>query len=130
MRFKRTLIAAFIILILSWFTYQGYETAYFFRIPRHIKHLINFTLLILVFLTGLFGFSKMETKWPIGVWVPVYLVVIFLMILVGLLDLKYRFRISSFRDMVHTLRMFFSSPVPYGILLLLADKTKSKATSS
>lgn len=126
MPFKRTYIAAFFILIFSWCTYQGYESLFFFKIPTFTKHIINFSLLLLVFLTGLFGFSKLKTKWVVGVWVPVYLLVILMMLVIGLLDLKFRFRISNFREMVHNLRMFFTSPVPYGILLLLVEKTGHK----
>ncbi len=126
MPFKRTYIAAFFILIFSWCTYQGYESLYFFRIPTTTKHIINFSLLLLVFVTGLFGFSKLRVRWVVGIWVPVYAIIILLMAVIGLLDLKYRFRISNFREMVHNLRLFFSSPVPYGILLLLAEKTGNK----
>ena len=128
MTIKRSSIAFVIILLLSWCTYQGYENAWFFRIPLHIKHLINFILLVSVFGVGLFGFSRQQHKWVIPVWLICYPVVIILMAVVGVLDLYYKINVASLRDMIYHLRMFFSSPVPFGILFLLSTKLKSKTT--
>jgi hypothetical protein len=119
---KRTWIAAFIILLISWCTYQGYESLYFFRIPFYIKHLINFTLLISVAVTGYVAFIRFSQNWIIPVWSISYLIIIALMGFVGILDLFFKFEISNFRELIHNLRLFFTSPVPFGILLFLSRK--------
>lgn len=122
MRLKREWVAGFFILLISWCTYEGYEGLFFYKIPFYVKHSINFSLLIAVAFLGYYVWAHDLRKWPKEVWVIVYLVVIVLMATIGLLDLFFKFRIGNFREMIHNLRMFFTSPVPYGVLLFLVKR--------
>ena len=65
---KRAYIALLVIIVLSWCSYKGYETHYFFTIPFYVKHLINFAILALVALAGCYGLAKSPQKWMIGFW--------------------------------------------------------------
>lgn len=125
---KRAIIAFVIILILSWVAYQGYETKYFYRIPFYAKHLINFGLLALIALAGWYGLAGHSQKWMSGLWILLYSVVIMFMVVIGLIDLRLKFEISNFREMVHDLRMFFTTPVPFAFLLFINYKMKRKST--
>ncbi len=126
---KRVIFAFVILLFLSLIAYQGYETKYFYRIPFYAKHLINFGLLALIALVGWWGLSAQSQKWMSSLWILLYAVVIMLMVIIGLLDLKFKFAISNFREMVHNLRMFFTTPVPFAFLLFLNYKMKRKDTA-
>lgn len=123
---KRAVIALVIILVLTWCAYKGYESKYFFHIPFYQKHLINFGLLFGVAIAGLYGLQG-KRQWLKSLWLMLYAFIILLMAIIGLLDLFFRFEISNFREMVHDLRMFFCSPVPFAFLLFLNYKLKSKA---
>jgi hypothetical protein len=115
---ERKWIAGVIILFICWCSFIGYETSYFLMTPFYIKHTINFSLLVSVALAGYYGLNDRKQELMTIVWKHLYVFIILLMLTIGLLDLIFKFHVSSFRELIHDLRMFFTGPVPYTLLLL------------
>jgi hypothetical protein len=123
MHFKRSWVVAVVIIFLYFCSYQGGEgLAFLYKSKTYIKQGTNFGLLICVACAGWYGLSNELQKWVQTVWLAVYLVIIFILATLGIIDLCFPITNPSFRDMFGYLRLFFTSPVPYGILLFLAKK--------
>src|SRR4051812_25366411 len=118
MLLKKQWCNGILILFISWCAFKGYESSYFFIIPFYIKHTINFSLLISVALAGYYGLNDKKEEWSIIIWTHLYVFVIMIMLTFGLLDLIFKFHVSSFRELIHNVRMFFTGPIPYTTLLL------------
>lgn len=124
MHFKRVWVAAFLITLIYWCSYQGTEGATYSKlVPFYWKQAINFTLLLVVFRLGIYGFAKSKV-WLLQVWITVYALVILIISLLGAADLIIHFKNDSFRNLFGYLRLFFTSPVPYGVILFLNDHEK------
>jgi hypothetical protein len=118
---KRIWFIAIAITLIYWCTYHGIEGAKFLvEIKPLYKYAVNFTLLMLVFGLGAYGLSNLEPKWMVETWLLVYGSVIGCILLFGLADLLLGVRNINLRNFLFSLRMFFSSPLPFGILLLLS----------
>ncbi len=118
---KRTWICFIIIIVLYWCTYQGHEGfKYLLNTPGPLKHIISFSLLVLVGLVGFFGWYAHPQVVVKRLWVLLYFMVIVILSISGLVDVLYHIDNPSLRDFFYSLRMFFTSPVPYGILMFLA----------
>jgi hypothetical protein len=121
----RVWIAAVIICLLYWATWHSYHddpTIHYTTNPL-LRHGINFGLLLSVAITGVYGWSKHHQPWIGKLWLFIYSVVLFIVILCGGLDVVARLENPSFRNMLSGLRLFFTSPVPYGVLVYFSNLT-------
>jgi hypothetical protein len=124
MGLNRQLIAGIVITIIYWASYQGFEGFHLFKKMNSLflSGLIFF-LLFLTAVVGAFGLYKNEKKWLLDVWLKIYSVVIFCCLgITPLILLVLKVRNNSFIDFISGLRMFFTSPVPYAILLFLGKR--------
>jgi glucan phosphoethanolaminetransferase (alkaline phosphatase superfamily) len=123
---KRFWIPALAITIVYWGTYQGFEGLKFFnQVSPILKHAISFLLLALVFLIGYFTFRSLRQKeWLNKVWTFTYLAVIAILAIFGLIDIFARINSQNLRELFANIRLFFTSPVPFGILVYLGNKSK------
>jgi len=120
----RVWIAATIICLLYWGTWHGYtdnpETQ--FKANTLLRHAIDFLLLLGVALTGFYGWKNHHQSWILKLWVLIYSVVIFSISFLGLVDIYLGIHNLSFRNLLSNLRLFFTSPVPFGVLIFFAKK--------
>lgn len=123
---KRIWIAAISILIVYWCTYQGTEGYQFIsKITFVQKQAINLGLLLLVAIIGYWGLLAVELRWPSKLYIIVYAAVVTFIAGLGAIDLFLHFSNASFRNMVGYLRLFFTSPVPFSVILILHRNTSS-----
>jgi hypothetical protein len=121
---NRQLFAGILITIIYWASYQGFEG---FHLLKRMNSLfvsgLIFFLLFLTAVVGAFGLYKNEKKWLLNVWIRIYSIVIFCCLgITPVLLLVLKVRNSSFIDFISSLRMFFTSPVPYAVLLFLGKR--------
>lgn len=118
---RRVWIALLVIILLFW---SGYQFVYDNRavsvsIPKYIKYGVHFCLLLSIGLAGLYGWYKYRYGWITMLWKNVYIIAIALIGGLGLIDFLFRTP-ASFTEFIVNLKWFFASPVPYGIMMLLA----------
>ena len=89
-----------------------------------LKHLINFTLLIIVAITGIYSLIQFSEKWLLSVWLLVSSFAIVLLTIVGIVDVLHRISSNLIRDSIVPFRMFFTSPLPFLILIFLKRNVK------
>jgi ABC-type uncharacterized transport system YnjBCD permease subunit len=128
MRHKnRVWIAGLLISLIYWCTWHSYHDnpqAHFNTNP-FVRHGLNFFLLLLVGIIGWWGWKSHPDKWIKKLWVPIYAAILSFMIGTGIIDLLIRFESMSFRNLLSGLRLFFTSPVPFGVLLFLSRFSNS-----
>ncbi|WP_147204008.1 hypothetical protein [Segetibacter aerophilus] len=126
----RVWIVAIIICLLYWATWHGYHDNpdMNYKTNPLLRHGLNFGLLLAVALAGWYGWSKHHQQWTKNLWLFIYSCVIILVVLLGVVDVLARFENSSFRSMLSSLRLFFTSPVPYGVLMYLAKRSTGGKT--
>lgn len=124
---RKAWIAAISILFIYWCTYQGTEGYHFLsRVSFVQKQAINFTLLCAVGIIGYWGLLSFRSAWLSKLYLLIYCTVVGVIACLGLLDLLVHFSSPSFRNLVGYLRLFFTSPVPFSVLIFL-HKTSSPA---
>ena len=128
--FKRRIwIAAVIICLLYWATWHGYtdDPKTNFKANPVIRHSIDYLLLITVAFTGWWGWNNHHQQWVKHLWVFIYLVIITSIGAFGVIDHFFTVEDLSVRNLLSGLRLFFNSPVPYGILIYFAKRSHAMA---
>lgn len=82
-----------------------------------------------VLVTGFLYWKNEEPKWMKGIWLIVYLLIFIFLIAVNLLNRKVAFSIT-FLDQVHYMRVFFNSPVPFMLALVVSGLEFNQRDSS
>jgi hypothetical protein len=118
---KKIWIGAVIISVVYAIAYEGAKLLVV--IHPILKHVINFGFIIIIAFTGLHAFSFLSTAWVKRLWSYCYVAVISILIAYGLVDMWYHVSDTNLREMFSNFRMFFTSPVPYGVLVFLAKRT-------
>jgi hypothetical protein len=116
---SKKIIGVALILLLWWFSMKAYDTGFFYSISATLKHLINFGLLIAVFLVGYFVLTTTSNRSIIQLWVLMYAILISSLAVVGCIDLISKITTRSLRELIFDVRMFFVSPLPFLVMLLL-----------
>lgn len=128
MSIKRKWIAGILITLTYWCSYQGFEGFQLFTKFKsiYISAVIS-SLLIVTGLLGVYGFWLNRQKWTLQIWIIAYSIVT---LIVGALSVSWYFlkiKNSNLLDFMSGLRMFFTSPVPYGIVLFLERFTSGSS---
>jgi hypothetical protein len=125
MQNRKIWIGMIVISVLYLSTWHSYEDNYRtnFKADPLIRHTINFGLLMLVAITGWLVWKKHPHRWTLPLWSFIYTVVIALCIAFGLADLMVSLSNESLRSMISGLRIFFTSPVPYGIMIFFSKRS-------
>lgn len=124
MKIKPIIIALLLMFIFSWCSFRGYDTNFFQTTKPIIKHSINFSLLLAIAFTGYFGLIAVSKIWIKKIWVLIYSLLIILLACIGVVDLFFRINNYNVRDMIANVRMFFTSPLPFAILLFIGYSSR------
>jgi magnesium-transporting ATPase (P-type) len=121
-RSSRVWISGILISLVYWATWHGYHDnpKYHFSTNPYIRHSLNFSLLLLVALVGWHGWRYHRQIWIKKLWVIIYVSIITFLLICGAFDLLFRFENMSTRSLLSGLRLFFTSPVPFGVLIFLS----------
>ena len=119
---KRVWIAFIIVIITYGFVLQENEgMMYIHNIPYRIKHIINFSFFLFFFLIGYWGWAEYKEKWIKTIWIVSHGIILTLLILVGIFDMFSKIENLGVRYGFGNIRLFFTSPLPFGICMLLVS---------
>lgn len=107
------------IVILSWIELQFFSESV--GVDETARKLAHIAFLIGVLASGYFTWIAHPVKWLRYVWLMGYGIAMFLIVGVGVIQWKTGFFASTFLDEIRDIRIFFSSPLPF-IMLLAAPK--------
>ncbi len=107
---------------------QGYEGAsYLKKLPDTIRHAIDYLFLFLFAIIGYLIWKDYPLQWPKNLWAISYIISIILVGISGLIDFISRINNPGIRILISSFRTFFTSPFPFGVLMLLIWMSKYKA---
>lgn len=117
---SRFILAFVVITALCWIDYQYYSEGGAVRAiddtRRQMAHLI---ILILLVPIGWFGWSAHGVKWIRKFWLLTYLTAICFLITFGLIQSFFHPFGTTTKDIVSSIRLFFTSPMPFLLLQLI-----------
>lgn len=110
----RLWLCVIVITVLSWIEFQYFSEGGDAggAIARQIAHVLFMLAIVGI---GYYGWSKHPVKWAKQAWLLIYAFVFVLILGVGTLNKLFHFDVQLL-DEAHTLRKFFSSPVPFIVL--------------
>jgi len=126
MKIKRIVIAVVVMLACCWCSFKGYEMGLFQTLKPAIKHGINFSLLLVVALVGYGSLRSVSKSWVQPIWVLIYAFLIILLPCIGIIDIFSRINNYNLRDLITNVRMLFTSPLPFAILLFISYSGQKK----
>ena len=124
----RVWVSVFVITLIYWGTWYSLQDAdKTVEINPILKHLLNFTLLFTVGVVGYFGWKKHYQEWIKNLWVFIYSAVLIILVSFGLFDLAFKIGNENLRELLANFRLFFTSPVPFGICVYLGKRAEISA---
>ena len=120
---KRIIVSFILIVIAYWFTYQEVEGTKLLRIVKPaLRNPFHSFLFVFVGLVGSFGLSAYRERWVRAIWNISYLLVFFVIIITTILHHSFNIQNENFFLFTGSLRYFFTSPVPFGVLVFIVKK--------
>ncbi len=127
MRSKGSFWLIFIVVTaLCWLDYQYFTEGHAHQlspIKRQIGHLGILTIIIPI---GYLGWKALGISWIQKLWLASYIVTLIIIMAVGLIQWKTNVFGIGFLDQISRLRLFFTSPLPYGMLYIINKVVKSQ----
>ena len=119
--FPKRVWIAFIILIIAYalVLQESEGLAYASKASRQFKHVVHFCGLLFFTLTGYWGWFSYREKWVARLWITFHAVVFIIVIAGGIVDLFFFIEKLSIRNIFGGIRLFCTSPLPYGLCLIL-----------
>lgn len=116
-----------IIVLIYWlgasFFYESGKFTYIVNTNKPIRYLVHFGMLFLIGCFGYLGLTSLVVNWIKDLWIIIYAFFIFSFFLFGIIDYFFvKLNNPIFRNLITCLHLFFASPVPYGIMLMIAKK--------
>ncbi len=121
----RVWVSCILISIIYWGTWFNYENNTILANKSYIKHLLNFGLLASVTIIGTYGWTNHYQVWIKKLWIFVYFSIIAVFFFWGVIDWTFGINNISMRNLLGNLRLFFTSPIPFGILMFLSRKGRT-----
>lgn len=119
----RPWIGLAIIVILSWLELQFFtETDAVGETERQIAHI---SFLMLIATAGYIALYRHPAKWLKSLWLMTYLLILLVIIGVGVANRQLAMGVD-FLDEIHQMRVFFSTPIPFLILMAIPYKRLPK----
>jgi hypothetical protein len=118
----RVWVCGVVIALIYWSTWLGANDN---SLSKSTKHLFGFSLLVLVGALGYYAWSSQPQEWAKKLWLFLYLSVILILLIFGTIDFFKMLKDESLKNMLASLRLFFTSPVPFGILMYLVRRFQS-----
>lgn len=91
---------------------------------RFVKHIGNLVWLLSVYFIGFTGWRISKLEWIKQLWNFIYLGFLVVLSLLGIVDFIIGGFVENIKEAIGYTRFFFTSPVPFAILWLFADKIK------
>ena len=113
----------FIIIVLSWLELQFFTEAS--GVAEFTRQLAHILFLLAIMVVGYYAWANNPLKWLKQLWLLAYVGVFLLIILIGVLNRFINFSIG-FLDEIHLVRVFFNSPLPFIMLMVLAYMQRQK----
>lgn len=92
---------------------------------RFIKHIGNLVWLFCVYYVGKISWMVYKVQWVKQLWSFTYIAFFLFLLFLGLIDFFIGGFIENVKEAIGYTRFFFTSPVPFTILWLLAYKIKT-----
>ncbi len=119
----RAALTIVLITVVSIVDYQLFsEVASARSVPPIIRQAMHLVFLACLVPIGYFSLKKDYPLWASRMWLTGYLLVIGMLILVGLVQMKFGLFGVKLLDGVSTIRQFFTSPLPYLAIVLLKSR--------
>jgi len=116
------------ITLVYWLNYSSYEgMRLFIAIPAPWGSIAVFMLLPVVAAIGYFGLMNSKNKWVISLWKLLYAAAIIIVFGTGAFIMIAKPESQNLLEFVNGLRMFFTSPVPFGVLLFFGSLQKTSS---
>ena len=113
--------ALILIVLLSWVENQYISESAKDFLAENTRKALHIVFYLSVMLVGYFGWYHHPIKWLRVLWVFSYSFIIIALLGVGFIDSRFHFFSMGFLDQIHGIRVFFISPVPFLILLVLSN---------
>lgn len=118
----RMILALLIIVVLAWVELQQYSEAV--NVPEQTRKVAHILFLVFIMLVGYWGWFAHPMRWLKNAWLLAYATVLAIIVGFGIIHWKvYQFSIG-FLDQISLLRIFFSSPVPFLVLVVFQMRKK------
>jgi hypothetical protein len=122
---KKVWIVFIVIIIVYGFNIQGYEgTKFLLKMNTTPRHVIDYLFLFFFAIVGYLPWLKYPVQWPKKLWVILYSIAILLISLAGIIDFINPVTNLNTRLIISGFRVFFTGPLPYGILMFLISLKK------
>lgn len=112
--------------VLCWLDYQYFTEGHAQQlspIKRQIGHL---GILAVITPVGYMGWKAYGVSWIQKLWFAAYVAALVIIMVVGLIQWKTNIFGIEFLDQISRLRLFFTSPLPYGMLYIINKVVKSQ----
>lgn len=122
----RLLLSIILVFAICWIDYQYFtELPMAASVPDPVRKFFHFFVLIILIPVGYWGWNNHPQQWIKKIWLIAYIFSIAVMLILGLIEWKFKvFNIHFLKD-VGDFRLFFSSPVPFFILYALSLTSKN-----
>lgn len=119
---KRGFLTGLLILVIIYtITYLFfYEADYLDQIPRKIRHLIRFFILITVYLIGTYHLKLEKEKWMNACWHIIHISGIGIILSIGIYDWLIEATSSSIRNFSGIINEFLVSPILFVVIQLMS----------
>lgn len=115
-----------VVTALCWLDYQYFTEGHAQQlspIKRQIGHL---SLLAIITPVGYLGWKAYSISWIQKLWLVAYVTTLIIIMTVGLIQWKTNVFGIGFLDQISSLRLFFTSPLPYGMLYIINKVVQSQ----
>jgi len=122
---KRTYFwAGFAIIVVIYSLYNLYlvDVNYYQSIPRKVRHICKFIVILSIYGTGTFALKKYTAEWMMYIWHILHIIIISLLVLIGIYDWSFGEISVQFRNIANTLFEFLISPVIFIAVGILNNK--------
>lgn len=126
---KRVWIAFIVLLIAYAFVLQEDEgMGYLRNSSRYLKHGVHLLFFIFFFTAGYWGWLQHPQNWIIKTWTFLYVLIFVILCVTGAIEMVFWVDNPTFRNIFGGLRVFFTTPVPYALCMLLSKVNTNRAT--
>jgi|GEM_PF-2264943 len=127
---SRLIIAIVLMVIVNWigyrFMYEDATAKQFLDGRRLLKHILNFSWLLIIYLIGYYGWYSYKYIWVKKTWTVIYGFVVIIMIVLGMVDLLIGSFKLDMKDAIGLCRFFFESPMPFSLLWFVCSRNDNK----
>ncbi len=119
--FTKKIWIGFIILIIVYALalQEGEGLNYMYKASRQYKHLIHLFFFIFFFTVGYWSWNNYKEKWIVKIWIIFYSLIFIVFSSIALVDLFHKIESINIRQIFGNVRLFCTSPLPFGICMLL-----------